>query len=80
MDIEKDLTMYFMEQVGIEVKADTLLVEENVIDSMGVMELIAYLETNYGIGLEMDDLVIENFESIKAIKNLIKLKEDKNES
>lgn len=74
MDIEKQLIIYFKEEVGADVDVNTALVEENVIDSMGVMELIAYMEETFGIELDLDDLTIENFETIAAIKTLMSQK------
>ena len=72
MDVPQQLIDYFMKHAGVAVTEDTLLVEENVIDSMGVLELIEFMETSFTIAFEMDDLTIENFATIKDITNLIK--------
>ena len=73
MNIEEQLVAYFKENadVGMEVSYDTLLVEDGVIDSMGVMDLIAFIEETYGLSMEMDDLEIENFATINHIKTFI---------
>jgi len=72
MDIPQKLVDYFMKHVGVAVTEDTPLVEENIIDSMGVLELIEFMETSFNVSFEMDDLTIENFASIKNIANLIR--------
>jgi acyl carrier protein len=71
MDIEERLVDYFRNHAGGEVKPETRLVEEGVIDSMGVMELLAFIESTFGVTPDMDDLTIENFATINDIKNFI---------
>jgi len=73
MKIEEQLITYFKENAGadLEVSYDTLLVEDGVIDSMGVMDLIAFIEKTFGVSMEMDDLEIENFATINHIKMFI---------
>ena len=43
------------------------LLEAGVIDSMVMVDLITYLERTYGITVDEDDMVPENFDSIDAI-------------
>jgi len=71
MNVEDELIRYIIETTGTTVLPDTPLVEEGIIDSMGVMDLLAFIETTYGINPDMDDLTIENFETVNAIKNFI---------
>jgi len=71
MNIEQQLVYYLQESTDVELTADTPLLESGVIDSMGVMALIAFIENEYGLVLDMDDLTIENFATVKDIKNLI---------
>ena len=71
MTIEAQLTQYFQEIGHNGVTADTQLIESGLIDSMGIQELIAFLEGLYDIEFEMDDLTVENFGSIMDIRNLV---------
>jgi acyl carrier protein len=43
------------------------LIEAGVIDSMGVLELVAFLEETYGIRIGDDELVPENLDTIGNI-------------
>ena len=43
------------------------LLETGVIDSLAMIELIAFLEEKYGISIDEDDMIPENFDSIEAI-------------
>ncbi len=71
VDIENKLIEYFKEKVGTVVDSDTLLLEEKVIDSMGVIELVAFLEATYGVEFTDDDLTVDNFKTIGSISELI---------
>jgi acyl carrier protein len=46
---------------------DQSLVEAGVIDSTGVLELIGFVETSFGIEVPDRDLVPENFDSIANV-------------
>ena len=70
-EIENKLIDYFKEKVDTVVDLDTPLLEEKVIDSMGVIELVAFLEATYGVEFTDDDLTIDNFKTIGSISNLI---------
>ncbi len=47
------------------------LIESGIIDSFGIMSLIAFVEKEFGIHLESDELVPDNFETIAAIGQLV---------
>jgi len=49
----------------------TLLFEEGVFDSMGLISLITFLEDEFDIKTVDDDLVVDNFESIYAITKYV---------
>lgn len=74
--IEEGLVRYFKDKLNADVTSDTLLIEEQVIDSMGVMELISFIQESYEVELDMDDLTIENFESIRHVSELVMSKRD----
>lgn len=47
------------------------LIESGIIDSLGIVELIEYMEDTYGIVVGEEDLVPENFDTLAAIQALI---------
>ncbi|MEI6290623.1 MAG: acyl carrier protein [Chloroflexota bacterium] len=47
------------------------LIETGIIDSLGVMTLLAFLENKYEIQMPGDELVPENFETVSAITALV---------
>lgn len=46
---------------------DQDLLAQEVLDSQGTLELVAFLEERFGIEVAEEDLVPENFKSIDAI-------------
>ena len=70
-EIENKLIDYFKEKVDTIVDSDTLLLEDKVIDSMGVIELVAFLEETYKAEFGDDDLTVDNFKTIGSISELI---------
>jgi acyl carrier protein len=50
---------------------ETMLFVEGIFDSMGFVLLLDYLQENFSIEANDDDLVEDNFESINAIANFI---------
>ena len=56
------------------VKDDTALRTSGVLDSMGLLRLVSYIEERYGIELEAHETGIDNFDNIEAISNLIQRK------
>jgi len=46
---------------------DASLLEKGIMDSTGVLELVAFLESTYEINVEDEELIPENLDSIKNI-------------
>ena len=47
------------------------LIENGTIDSMGIMQLVAYLEGMFAVKVKDEDIVPENFESLDVITSYI---------
>lgn len=50
------------------------LIASGVIDSTGILELISFLETNFKVKFEDQELIAENFDSIDRIKTFLSKK------
>jgi acyl carrier protein len=46
---------------------ETSFLESGVIDSMGILELITFVEKTYGIKVEPEEMVPENFDSVNKL-------------
>ena len=55
-------------------KEDTSFLESGVIDSTGILELIAFLEETYGLEIEDEDVVPENFDTLRNVVRFLEIK------
>lgn len=55
-------------------KDDTSFLDEGIIDSTGVLELVTFLEETYEIQVEDEDLIPENLDSIDNIAKFLEQK------
>lgn len=53
------------------ITASDNLIEDGVIDSLAILMLIKYIEDQFSVSIEPDDVTIENFESVATISRLI---------
>jgi acyl carrier protein len=53
---------------------DTPLLKTELIDSMGVLTLVGFLEDEYGIIIAADDVSADNFETLVSITRLVESK------
>ncbi|HDM75238.1 MAG TPA: acyl carrier protein [Deltaproteobacteria bacterium] len=54
--------------------SETSFLEEGIIDSTGILELVTFLEETYEIQIEDEELVPENLDSIKNVVQFLKRK------
>ena len=54
-----------------KIQNDSLIFREGFFDSMGFIMLITFIEEQFSIRINDDELVEENFESINAITDFI---------
>jgi len=47
------------------------LIDSGVIDSLGIFQLVAFLEERFGIAIGDEEITPENFASIVAIERLV---------
>ncbi len=50
------------------------LLEDGLIDSLGILDLVGFLETEFGIKIEDEELDPENFDSITAMVRFVERK------
>ena len=55
-------------------KDDTSFLEEGIIDSTGILELVTYLEDEFSITVEDEELIPENLDSIGNVTNFLERK------
>lgn len=78
-DLRNDIRRYILENylftddvsaLGLE---DSLL-EQGIVDSTGVLEIIYFLEETLGVKVEDEEMIPENFESVERISRFVESK------
>jgi D-alanine--poly(phosphoribitol) ligase subunit 2 len=55
-----------------ELQEDTALFSDGTIDSVGMIELIAFLESEAGIEVGQADVTLENFDTVTRIVDFVR--------
>jgi acyl carrier protein len=58
-----------------ELTDDYPLLDAGVLDSLGIMTLVEYLEAEFEIVIDEDDVVAERFETIDTVVALVRAKQ-----
>jgi len=78
MNIEERIREFIIKNLyyaeGSALSDDASFLAEGVIDSMGSMELVAFVESEFKIKVEMSEVVVKNFDSICKLSNFVRRK------
>ena len=80
MDLRDKIKDYIVENFlfgdADPLKDDAMsLLDNGIIDSTGVMELVAFLEGDFGLSIQDDELVPENLDSIDNLVGFVTRKQ-----
>ena len=53
------------------------LLTSHIIDSMGILDLVLYVEKEFGLTVDEEEFIPENFESIASLTKFVKNKLDR---
>ena len=71
MDLEQRVKDFIVSNFYVsdpsELAADAMLIGRGIVDSTGMLEVIAFLENDFGIQVEDDEMLPENLGSIGRI-------------
>jgi len=59
------ITSNLVSKKNAEITLDTDLIGESVIDSTALMDMVLWLEETFKISIEVDDLIPENFGTVR---------------
>ena len=54
-----------------QLEDQTSFMEKGIMDSTGILELIMFLETEFGISVDEDDMTAENFDSVANMVSFV---------
>jgi acyl carrier protein len=58
------------------VAPDTDIIGQGLVDSLGIFKLIAFVEEKFKVTIEPDEVLLENFQTLQSLRNLIVAKLD----
>lgn len=61
---------------GITLDDEDSFLEKEIIDSTGVLELVSFVEERFGIEVNDDELIPDNFDSVSKLNEYVKKKQD----
>lgn len=67
LDLTNKITADLVSDTSVDIEADTELLMSGIIDSLGVINLVTWLEDQADVEIDPGDVVIENFETPTAI-------------
>ena len=74
MSIEQELIRYIQDNLiesGDSVSADDPLIDLGLLDSVGLMQIIQFVESQAGVRIPDTDVVPDNFHSVATIGALV---------
>ena len=55
---------------GVDIDTANLL-EEEIIDSLGIFTLVSFIEDKFGVSVDPEEVNLDNFESVTAVTKLV---------
>ena len=79
MNVEQRVRKFIVENFYVtdpsSIDDDTLLVTNGIVDSTGMLEVIAFLEEQFGVRVGDQEMTPENLESVSRIARFIAAKQ-----
>ena len=79
MTILKDIEKFLLTEIAGDLGKQSLdpdedLLEQRIIDSMGILKLVVFIEKTNGIKVMDEDVIPENFQSLNSMVKLVEQK------
>ena len=79
MQIEPQIRQYLAENFlfsdnGYELEDEASFLEEGIVDSTGVLELVMFVEETFGITVQDEEIVPQNFDSVSQLSAYVRRK------
>jgi acyl carrier protein len=75
MDRKAILTDYIKNEImrngNAKLSDDEDLLSSGILDSLGILQLVAFIEKTFGIHIPDEDVIFDNFQSLSSISNYL---------
>lgn len=65
--LQSYLTTHLIKEPGVVLEPDTSLLLGGLIDSLGIVRLVTWLEDSLGLKVPLEDVTLENFETLALL-------------
>lgn len=80
MDVRQAIEEYIKDNIlfgdGEKMAEDVSFQESGILDSVGFLELITFVEARFGIQISDNELVPENFDTLRKVSRFVEQKLD----
>jgi acyl carrier protein len=71
-DIKKSLVQFFLDQFNVEISSTSEdLIDAGILDSLMLIEVVMFMEREFSVTTELDDLEMENFLTIDNMARFV---------
>ncbi len=78
MNVREEIEQFVRENFifgEVALVPETSFVEAGILDSTGVLELVSFLEERFEIGVEPDEINLENMDSLAKVEAYVRRKQ-----
>lgn len=73
-DVRDQIKSYIQDEFvkGGDVDVETVdLLEEEIVDSLGIFTLVSFIEEKFGVSVDPEDINLDNFQNLDTITALV---------
>ena len=75
MDINSHLSQFICQELldgNVEISDDDALLADGLVDSLGMMRLVAFISDTLGVEIPAEDVILENFSTISHMSSYLR--------
>ncbi len=65
------VTQFMYDQANARLDVDDDLLNQGIVDSMGILQVVNFMEEKFGVRVADDEITPENFRSLRALTEFI---------
>lgn len=69
--LKEQIVDEFLDGVAGDLNDETPLVENEIIDSLGIFLMLGFIKERFGVEVDPEDVTLENFATINAVAELV---------
>jgi len=76
-EIEQKIKDYILREFlpdELLLDSDLSLIQQGIVDSLGILQLVSFIEEEFNIKIAPEDVVLKNFAMVNEIKKLVMAK------